>query len=144
MLLDQEKEAETDSQESSTKGDSRVLEIAEVLAQKRRIALVGGPGTGKTTTLKWCAIVSALPGRAGRATRQRFGLPAEPLIPLYVRFRDFARWVHANGLDGMEGKCGLVANFVAATFVRDFGDKFPSRGEAFQVATELLASEKTI
>jgi hypothetical protein len=142
MISDQEKEPETQTEQHEDKAGTGTLDLAAVLSRKRRIALVGGPGAGKTTTLKWCAIVSAMPGREGRNTRLRFGLSAEPLIPLYVRFRDFARWVQANGLDGMEGKHGLVANFVAATFVRDFGDKFPSRMEAFAFASDVLASEK--
>jgi len=143
-ILEDETQNETETDEEKPRRDSGVLEMAEVLAHKRRIVLVGGPGAGKTTTLKWCAVVAAMSGREGREIRQRFGLPAEPLIPLYVRFRDFARWVQANGLDGMEGKLGLVANFVAATFVRDFGDKFPTRIEAFRVASEVLASEKAV
>jgi predicted NACHT family NTPase len=64
--------------------------LGTVLAQKTRFAIIGGPGVGKTTTLKWLAITSTLPGEEGQRLRLAFGLPPAPLIPIYVRFRQFA------------------------------------------------------
>ena len=47
------------------------LDLARVLAEHRRFALIGGPGSGKTTTLKWLALVAAIEGTEGRKLRQR-------------------------------------------------------------------------
>jgi hypothetical protein len=144
MILQEEKQAEEKQEKEKEKEPEGVVDVANAFVQKRRIALVGGPGAGKTTMLKWWAIITASEGAEGQELRRKFGLPSEPLIPLYVRFRDFARWVQANGMDGMEGRLGLVANFLAATFQRDFGQKCPTRSDALQIADELLSSEKTI
>lgn len=58
------------------------LDLSTVLSGQRRFAIIGGPGVGKTTTLKWLAIASTLPGDEGRRLRLNFGLPSGPLIPV--------------------------------------------------------------
>ncbi len=120
------------------------LSLGEVLHQNRRIGLIGGPGCGKTTTLKWLALVSALPGEEGQETRTALGLPAEPLRPLFVRFRALAERVRARGLDGVGGRVGLVAEFLAAEFEAGFGGRVPTKSEALSTAAELLASEDCV
>ena len=75
-------------------------ELAEVLANNRRFVLVGAQGCGKTTTARWLAIIAAMDGDEGRETREQFGLPPQPLRPLFVRFRRFADWLLGSNMPG--------------------------------------------
>jgi predicted NACHT family NTPase len=59
----------SDSDDEHRPNKGNVLDLAVVLAEKRRFAIVGGPGVGKTTTLKWLAITSTLPGDEGQRLR---------------------------------------------------------------------------
>lgn len=120
------------------------LELSVVLREKRRFGLIGGPGSGKTTTLKWLALVCALPGDEGREARLKCGLPADPLLPLFVRFRRLADRIQARGLDGIAGRVGLVAEFLAAELEAGLAGKLPSKREALEMAEELLASDNCI
>jgi hypothetical protein len=122
----------------------RFLDLAAVLAQKSRFAIIGGPGVGKTTTLKWLAITSTLPGEEGRRLRLEFGLPSDPLIPIYVRFRQFAERIRARGLAGVEGRAGLVADFLKAEFEAELADQLAIADKALPMAQHLLASDKSL
>lgn len=122
----------------------RILDLAAVLAQQSRFAIIGGPGAGKTTTLKWLAITSTLPGEEGRRLRAAFGLPSDPLIPIYVRFRQFAERIRARGLAGVEGRAGLVADFLKAEFEAELADQLAIGDKALPMAQHLLASDKSL
>jgi hypothetical protein len=135
---------EVDDRYEGHRRSEKETDLARVMTEKRRIAIVGGPGTGKTTTLRWLAIISALPGIEGRQTRSRFGLPAEPLVPVYVRFRQFAERFQQRGFHGVEGRVGLVADFLAAQFEGGLVGTAPTRTEALQIAQEILESESSI
>lgn len=136
--------AESDTQERLERDREEEKELGNVLGEKRRIAIVGGPGTGKTTTLKWLAIISALPGAEGREKRIKFGLPPEPLVPVYVRFRQFSERFQQRGLHGVEGRVGLVADFLAAQFEGGLLGNAPTRTEGLQMAQEILESEHSL
>lgn len=136
--------AESDADERSERDREEETDLATVLAEKRRIAIVGGPGTGKTTTLRWLAIISALPGVEGRETRSKFGLPPEPLVPVYVRFRQFSERFQQRGLHGVEGRVGLVADFLAAQFEGGLLGTAPTRTEGLQMSQEILESERSL
>jgi hypothetical protein len=120
------------------------LELSKVLSKERRFALIGGPGAGKTTTLKWLAVACAVPGNEGREFRQRFGLPAEPLIPVYVRFRQFEERVRAEGLAGVPLRVGLIADFLRAAFQTGLAGENPTRERALDMAYHLLESDRTL
>jgi hypothetical protein len=137
-----ERENLDDQLSPSQKGEE--LDLHSVLLDKRRFAIVGGPGAGKTTTLKWLAIASTLPGEDGRRLRAEFGLPPEPLIPIYVRFRQFAERIRARGLVGVEGRAGLVADFLTAEFEAGLAGDIPDRQRALEMAQHLLDSERSL
>ncbi len=120
------------------------LDLGSVLSAERRIGLVGGPGCGKTTTLRWLAIVAASSGEEGRETRMRYGLPAEPLVPIFVRFRRLAQRVRERGLVGIAGRAALVAEFLQAEFEAGFGGRHFTKIEALGIAQELLGSDSTL
>ncbi|HVR11031.1 MAG TPA: NACHT domain-containing protein, partial [Thermoanaerobaculia bacterium] len=125
-----------------TERDSQ--DLSSVLSAHRRIGLIGGPGCGKTTTLRWLAIVAATAGEEGRETRTRYGLPAEPLVPVFVRFRRLAQRVRERGLAGIAGRAALVAEFLEAEFEMGVGGRHFSKSESLSIAQELLASDGTL
>ncbi|MBI1817463.1 MAG: NACHT domain-containing protein [Deltaproteobacteria bacterium] len=126
------------------RGRPGVVELAAALNEHGRIGFVAGPGTGKTTTLKWLALVSALDDDEGRQCRIDIGLPPEPLIPLYVSFRQFARRVRARELGGVQGRVGLVSDFIAAQLESGLAGAPSSREKALQIAQSLLESDRTL
>lgn len=132
------------SKEKSYRRSAEGIDLTSLLSAKRRFALVGGPGTGKTTTLKWLAVISALASEEGRQIRLKFGLSAELLIPLYVRFRRFAERIRERGLAGVEGRVGLVADLLAAEFEAGLGGQPLTRTEGLQIAQEMLESSQAL
>lgn len=141
------RESEEESSRDEGMRSSRMdgfLDLATVLAQKRRFAIIGGPGVGKTTTLKWLAIAATLPGEEGQRLRLAFGLPREPLIPIYVRFRQFAERIRVRGLAGVEGRVGLVADFLKAHFEAELADQLAVADKTLPMAQHLLASDKSL
>ncbi len=125
-------------------GSEESSELSEVLSSTQRIGLIGGPGSGKTTTLKWLAVISALDGEEGRERRLRFGLPPQPLVPVFVRFRRLAQRVRERGLAGVAGRAALVADFLAAEFQAGLAGRQLTRGQSLEIAQELLESDGTI
>jgi predicted NACHT family NTPase len=80
-----------------TRGESDV-DLPEVLRERRNVALIGDPGSGKTTFLRFAAQVLArarLDHDAALAERE-LGLKGEPPFPIFVRLVDFAKFLSAN------------------------------------------------
>ncbi len=120
------------------------VDLSDVLADTRRFVLVGTQGCGKTTMLRWLAIIAAMEDKEASHTRLRFGLPPEPLLPLFVRFRRLADRVRALKLQGIRGRVGLVADFLAAEFQAGVGEHAFSQTQALRTAYELLESKNTL
>lgn len=137
---DREHKEDSRDEDERSSDIGRQFDLAAVLGQKRRFAIIGGPGIGKTTTLKWLAIVAALPGEEGQRLRSAFGLPHKPLVPIYVRFRQFADRIGASKLAGLEGRVGLVASFLKAHFEAELADQFNMADRTLSMAQHLLAS----
>jgi formylglycine-generating enzyme required for sulfatase activity len=64
---------------------SSLLHISDILTKERKLVVLGDPGTGKTISLRYIALMVANGGGA-----INLGLN-EPLIPIFVRLADFAR-----------------------------------------------------
>ena len=86
-------------------GGARRVALREVLAKRRRVLLVGAPGSGKTTFLRLVACVLAKDGLAADAPGaepgrlRHLGLPLdqEPPTPVFVRLADLAAFMKENG-----------------------------------------------
>ena len=89
-------------------------------------------------------MVSALEGDEGRQVRLKYGLPPEPLIPVYVRFRQFAERIHAAGLAGLEGRVGLLADFLTAELQAGLAGEILLRETALRMAASLLESSNSL
>lgn len=135
--------------DTSDRSDSPAIpdsatELSEVMAETSRFVLVGTQGCGKTTTLRWLAIISALEGEEGSRIRRSCGLPAEPLTPVFVRFRRVADRIKALKRQGIRGRVGFVADFLAAEFQAGFGRHILAEEQSLRVAYDLLESKNTI
>ena len=98
-------------------GDASDLALSEVLALGNRLAIIGGPGCGKTTVLlhvAWALASSLLAGEAEPA-RSRLGLrlaPAELPLPIFVPLASFAR--HRRHLPaGAPARERTLAHFIS-------------------------------
>ena len=70
-------------------------ELRELLPEHRDLVLVGDPGSGKTTFLRWVALNlgRALLRLDAAEAMARLGLAGEPLFPVFVRLADFAAFL---------------------------------------------------
>ncbi|MEI7773037.1 MAG: hypothetical protein WCI67_23815, partial [Chloroflexales bacterium] len=68
----------------------RPLLLTEALSQRRRLVLLGGPGSGKSTFLRYLAVALA---RARDAAPDLPGWSAGPLLPVYASLGAFAAWL---------------------------------------------------
>jgi formylglycine-generating enzyme required for sulfatase activity len=97
--------------------------ISTVLAENRQLVLVGKPGGGKTTTLKYVALMLAKGGHG--ASRLGFDTP---YIPLLVRLADYARARRDQPSLALE------------TFLLDYIEQYypgpPRQGDFLQIALE--------
>jgi len=138
--LDNDPSDHSDSQASI----ESAIDLKNVLEENRRFVLVGMQGCGKTMTLRWLATISALEDEAGCLARLGCGLPEEPLIPIFIRFRRLAERIEALKRHGIRGRVGLVADFLSAEFQVGFGTHILSEQQSLRVAYDLLESQNTI
>jgi formylglycine-generating enzyme required for sulfatase activity len=76
----------------------RDLELPEVLREHPHAVLVGDPGSGKTTFLRFAAqvLARAFLQRQPELAAEKLGLEGEPPFPLFVRLSRFAEFLAAN------------------------------------------------
>jgi energy-coupling factor transporter ATP-binding protein EcfA2 len=142
-LIDSLDENTADRSDSRAFSDS-ATELSVVIAETRRFVLVGTQGCGKTTALRWLAIISALEGEEGTRIRQSCGLSTEPLTPVFIRFRRVAERINALKRHGIRGRVGFIADFLAAEFQAGFGRYIFNEHQSLRVACDLLESKNTI
>lgn len=83
------------------------LSLPEALRAHPHLALIGAPGAGKTTALKWLALAYAR-----RQVKERLALE-EDRLPLFVALRDFNRF-----LDNLDGNHQLPGQLPPALLAR--------------------------
>jgi formylglycine-generating enzyme required for sulfatase activity len=83
---------------AESNGEQTDISLSEVLSLGNRLAVIGGPGSGKTTVLMhmaWALAASLLSGQAEPA-RSRLGITVEPgqlPLPVFVPLASFARYL---------------------------------------------------
>ena len=96
------------------------IDMAQLLALGRRLAIIGGPGSGKTTFLKVIAASLAHALRTGEsgAVARSLGLSGELPLPIFVTLSDYNRYRRAN--DGFtEPSQGTLTAFLSHNLIRD-------------------------
>jgi len=92
------------------------VKVQEALAAHPRLAVLGDPGCGKTTLLRYLALTFArdLLGEAGLVAR-RLELP-EQRLPILLPLRDFARYLEAHHPDPSTDGPKLLLDYLRAYF----------------------------
>jgi len=97
--------------------------VTNALAEAQQIVIVGKPGSGKTTSLKYIALMLAL-GAPGAA---RLGLGA-PYLPLLVRLVDYA--------DRLRQSPTLALEAFLKEYIETYFSSQPRQGEYLRLALE--------
>ncbi len=95
------------SPQGGRKGYADGVELRELLGEHACLALVGAPGSGKSTFLQFVALNLARAGLDDEraACLARLGLRSEPPLPILVRLADFARFLEAPGAAALPSDC---------------------------------------
>lgn len=100
--------------------------LTEALSRRRQLVLLGGPGSGKSTFLRYLAVALA---RAGDALPDLPGWQGGALLPIYASLGGFAAWAREQALklDGaslwrylLEQSEGLALDGLAAQIKRAY------------------------
>jgi HEAT repeat protein len=88
------------------------LSLAEVLSQHSQLAIIGGPGSGKTTLTRWIAVIFA---RREQAKPQNLGIALEAdRLPIVLELRRFAEhFVMLNQQPTVPNLATEIASFIS-------------------------------
>ena len=92
-------------------GDTTHVTVNEALADHRRLVVLGDPGCGKTTLLRYLTLLYArdLAEETGMV-REKLGLPETGWLPIFLPLRQIGRYLqqHYPNDDGTEGHAILL------------------------------------
>jgi formylglycine-generating enzyme required for sulfatase activity len=103
---------------------TRPVEIGELLNRYPKFILLGPPGCGKTTLLDRIALAFA----EGRAASE-LGWKGENLFPIFLRLRNFGKYLNQNRKDFPEPCSGALVAYLENQF-RD-GERVPLTADFF-------------
>ncbi len=87
--------------------DVRPVDFNNLLARYERFVLIGLPGSGKTTLLRRAGLAFA----EGRA-EQDLGWKGAPLLPIFVRLRNFGSFLAKNSAEFCEPSSGALVAYL--------------------------------
>ncbi len=97
----------------------QTIDMAQLLALGRRLAIIGGPGSGKTTFLRIIVSTLAQALRSGEsgAVARTLGLHDDLPLPIFVSLSDYNRYRrgHENAADPRQG---TLTSFITHTLIR--------------------------
>ncbi|MCL6512422.1 MAG: SUMF1/EgtB/PvdO family nonheme iron enzyme [Anaerolineae bacterium] len=95
--------------------DTTYVTVNEALADHKRLVVLGDPGTGKTTLLRYLALLYARDLAEGsRLVTDKLGLAETGALPIFLPLRQIGRYLaeHHPNDDGTEGHAILLQFFV--------------------------------
>lgn len=98
----------------------QTIDMAQLLALGRRLAIIGGPGSGKTTFLKVIASSLAHALRTGErdAVANSLGLTGDLPLPIFVTLSDYNHYRRANH-GFTDPNQGTLTTFLSHNLIRD-------------------------
>ena len=96
----------------------RTVDMAELLALGSRLAIIGGPGSGKTTFLHIIAasLARALAGGSAEEVERSLGLTGDLPLPIFVSLSDYNRY--RRNADSRDPRQGTLTAFLTHSLIR--------------------------
>lgn len=96
----------------------RTVDMAQLLALGSRLAIIGGPGSGKTTFLHIIAasLARALASGDAQSVERSLGLPGDLPLPIFVALSDYNRY--RRSADSRDPHQGTLTAFLTHSLIR--------------------------
>lgn len=101
--------------------EPRLASVNEALQNGRRLVILGGPGSGKTTCLSYLALTFARAIKIGsnEIIHERLGIRNETLLPIFLPLREFGRFVRSRSVEERVGpNPALLLDYLSRYFER--------------------------